>query len=1446
MPDIPRTAPERAHALMHAARALYAHLERGTALATPLLRDAMHTAFGGTDAAGYWSWRDAYEASEAAVILFLQRFAKAMRRRATTPLDMIPLLERLAALEPSHTRRSDEQLAHQQFSTPLTLVYAALRAARLRTTDVMLEPSAGTGMLAVLPHTLGVPIHLNELGDTRFELLRLLFPHAHLSAHNAEHIRDFLPDLHPSVILMNPPFSRAAHVQTRALGIDLVHVASAYSTLQSGGRLVAITSHASAPDTDAWHHAFARITPAPRVVFTTTIEGALYQRRGTTFTSRLTVLDHTSETDTHRFPPNLHAATATDLITSVEAHVPPRRTTRPIALDLFNAPKPVRTPTKRRPSNRPAPLPAPDFGPVEELAYTALEVTDATISPTHAGAGFLPWQPECIRIDNVASHPTALVQSAAMTAIRPPIPTARPTLPTAAITSGILSDAQLEQIVLASEAHSRHLNTEYVISEEWDEAEPVTSGTQPEAVRFRRGYMIGDGTGAGKGRQVAALLLDRWLRGRRRLVWLSFSATLINDAQRDWASLGGDPRQLIELSKVRQGDSIDHPEAILFATYATLRSPARGDKPSRLHQIINWLAGSLDPEDRAVYDGLIVFDESHALSHAIATHGSRGLNAPSQQGLAAMRLQHALPDARILYVSATGASAVEALSYASRLGLWGNQDSAFDTRSDFITSMNAGGVAAMELVSRDLKALGLYGSRILSYHGVEVEILEHTLTEAQREIYDAYADAFAIIHTNLEDALEISNITDEGATLNSQAKSAARSAFESTKQRFFSHLLNGMKCPTLLKSIQRDLDNGHAAVVQIVSTGEALLDRRIAEIPACEWDDLSVDLTPREYVLGYLENAFPTHLYETYADTDGHMRSRLVHDDNGHPVHSQALIAMRAALIERLASLAPVPTLLDQIIHTFGHDNVAEITGRTRRVLRIDGRLVLRPRAATANIAEANAFQNGEKLIAVFSKAGGTGRSYHADLACKNQRLRRHYHPEPGWEAQEAVQGLGRTNRTHQAQPPFFLPVTTDVRGERRFISTIAKRLDALGALTRGQRDAQSAGMFRAEDNLESPYAHAALRQLFRAIHADHVPEWSLDRLQSLTGLRLTTSEGYLKEQLPPMSQFLNRLLALRIADQNALFAELEARIEANIASAQEAGTYNLGVEALAADHFEILEREIVYSHPETNAHTELVKLLRRDRLRPCSAGDALAALERAKRRHQTPAFLAINERSGHAAVIVPAPSHMREDGGFEHRISIIRPNSIDHMAASLLHDTFYREASESAWRTAWNNHIATLPTHTEKTFWLVTGLLLPIWTLLPHDNMRIRRLTTDAGEHLLGRMLGEAESYAFRRTLGLGLPTLAPAEVQSAVMQEGATFALINGWRLTRRLIMRMHRLELEGPTGSDVDALKRLGCHTEIISFRTRIFIDPDDPTVLTAILERWPLDPTVAQAA
>ena len=179
-----------------------------------------------------------------------------------------------------------------------------------------------------------------------------------------------------------------------------------------------------------------------------------------------------------------------------------------------------------------------------------------------------------------------------------------------------------------------------------------------------------------------------------------------------------------------------------------------------------------------------------------------------------------------------------------------------------------------------------------------------------------------------------------------------------------------------------------------------------------------------------------------------------------------------------------MPGALDQIVQRFGTDIVAEVTGRSRRIVRKGDRLVVENRAGSANLAETQAFMDDQKRILVFSDAGGTGRSYHAELSARNRRLRIHYLLEPGWKADAAIQGLGRTNRTNQAQPPLFRPIATNVKAEKRFLSTIARRLDTLGAITRGQRQTGGQGLFRPEDNLESHYARDALRQLYLLIVA--------------------------------------------------------------------------------------------------------------------------------------------------------------------------------------------------------------------------------------------------------------------------------------------------------------------------------------------------------------------------
>src|SRR6202000_2227818 len=118
---------------------------------------------------------------------------------------------------------------------------------------------------------------------------------------------------------------------------------------------------------------------------------------------------------------------------------------------------------------------------------------------------------------------------------------------------------------------------------------------------------------------------------------------------------------------------------------------------------------------------------------------------------------------------------------------------------------------------------------------------------------------------------------------------------------------------------------------------------------------------------------------------------------------------------------------------------------------------------------------------------------------------------EPGWRADAAIQGLGRSHRTNQACPPLFRPVTTDIHGEKRFLSTIARRLDSLGAVTRGERRTAGNGLFRVEDNLESPWAHRALQAFYAALHHGDVEAMDRPTFEAKTGLTLLDHEGDLK-----------------------------------------------------------------------------------------------------------------------------------------------------------------------------------------------------------------------------------------------------------------------------------------------------------------------------------------------
>ena len=1399
------TTIPRASAILGAARTLAAKLLLAVPIDRAALSQAMTESAYGSDAEGAWQQRDSIEALEVALSLAIPDLVGRMDVGAA-----IATLEALVRELPTHTVRSENQIQFQQFSTPPALARLAVHLARLSSDDVLFEPSAGTGIIASLAKGAVRDLILNELEPTRADLLEAVFPGTKVYRHDGAKLSALLSGTErPSVVLMNPPFSvsqsRGEDPNTAAR-----HLRAAIDHLLPGGRIVAIMPDWFSPSA-RYEEPFQRTLEGARVVLSLRLDKGGYAKHGTGIAVRVLVID--------KVPGEIGVSTINrssvgELFAALPT-VPPRAPLRDPAQSAAPRPKLSLFRSVKTGPARPVIVRAAQTNEVRPVAY---EVLAEPAAMGEQRGVYADYRPSRVVIAEAGEHPTHLVESAAMASIAAPKPSYVPSLPERTVTARLLSAAQLETVIYAGEAWSRDLHGRFSHS-----SNEVALKEDPGGQLYRTGFFLGDGTGAGKGRQAAACILDQWLKGNRRHIWISKNAPLLEDAQRDWTAIGRLPSDILELSRWKIGEEITAPEGILFVPYGTLRSSRVED--TRLDQIVRW-AG----ED---FEGVIVFDEAHEMGGVAGGEGALGQKQGSLQGIAGVLLQNILPRARVLYASATGASDVKNLAYAVRLGLWG-PGTAFANREQFISEIRDGGIAAMELVARDLKASGLYLARALSFAGIEYDILRHDLTPEQIAIYDTYCEAWTIIHQNLEAALELTGIVDglENKTLNSGAKAAARSRFEGTKQRFFAQVLLSLKLPSIYPEIDGHLASNESVVVQLVSTAESILNRRLNELDPDEREALELDLSPREAIVDYLTRAFPTRQMEEYVDELGDVRSRPMWDEAGNPVHNPQAEAARAGLIEHICAMPPIPTALDALLEHYGVSAVAEVTGRSKRLVRDgSGQQRLESRSPRTNLAETTAFMTGAKRILVFSDAGGTGRSYHASLDAKNQQRRVHFLLEPGWRADRAIQGLGRTHRTHQACPPLFRPVTTDCKGEARFTSTIARRLDALGALTRGQRQTGGQGMFDASDNLESIYAKHALHDWYGLLAMGKLKSTTLSEFQRMSGLELTDQDGILREDLPPIQRWLNRILAMKIAVQNAIFDEFLTLVETRVAAAKEAGTFDIGVETISVEACQVLSDTVIRTDPVTGATSHLLELSLTQRRKVLSLERVLKLAS-----HEDKPLYLRNDKSGKVALAIPAPSHMDEEGNTIRRFELVRPLRSEYLRADRLDESAWEPVSKATFSALWEEEYAADESQlVTETVYLATGLLLPIWGALPKEDLTVNRIVDKSGASWLGRHVNDLYVDATLEKLGVARKAQTdPAKIAAAILG-GGTWKAPHPLNFTIRTsrVNGSRRIEIVDAEAARIPELKAKGCFTEIIAYKTRVFVPMDGSSEILASL-------------
>lgn len=1039
------------------------------------------------------------------------------------------LICKLYEMQPTIAARSSNRIKMQQYSTPLPMAWIANRFAMANKADgKVLEPTAGNGMLVFT-----VPVEqvrANELDETRLDNLR---EQGFAEVTQQDATEPFAGGMQYDAVIANPPFGKREAVEYDGKmipGLDPQITLNALASMKDDGRAAIIIGgnmeYAINGAIKSMKPFFTYLYDHYNVKGVIDMSGGLYAKQGTTFPTRMILIDgrrsNEERAQTAVYPPVeskaiRKAESFDDLYEIINEVLNSKEKTNGTEV-LRSRERQLASVNNETSGNtdgaghREQPRKNDDVGsrskstqehsdggeqvlPRERRTNTADGETRAETPRDNAGGSRSVSNTDIQRVgtERVSTNGVGLKQAPTehkkrtltdeKSAYRPH---------NSAFSLNSVAPAAMVEAMdnVLTQIEAQHGSIDEFIKTELgydtiEEAHQALAAEQMDSVamaiyQMKQGQalIIGDQTGVGKGRQMAALI--RWAVQRgEKPVFITQKADLFSDIYRDLVDVGsGDlvpfifnsdgamvdskgntvhkPLSSAEMAKVFASGALPDEYDFAVLTYSQVNTgdavsqqemeEAAKKSGARTKKSKNVKNGKATPKATFLRviakDNYLFLDESHTAA------GSSNTGA---------YLQSILRGAKAAtFASATFAKRPDTMPlYAIRTAM----SQAKVEPDKMISIIEKGGVTLQEIMSRELTNAGQMVRRERDMSDVVTDwktITDPETVRRARENYDRTIAAFNAIIKFQEDYvkpmiealdMELAVIAESAGVKRGTDKMGVENVpFASKTYNYTKQLMLALKVDAIADEVEAEINAGRHPVIALESTMES----SIKDYAAGETID-------EPTFSASLLKGLDTVMQYTVKDEDGNERHERYSPQALGPAGEKAYYELQDFIRESTSDIFISP--LDAIIERLNDKGykVGELTGRNMYVERNDdGRVVVKRRTDKDKKKMQREFNSGTLDVLILNKSASTGISLHASEKFSDQRQRSMIIAQPLSDINDYMQMIGRIDRTGQVHRGYYINLGLPVPAENRFLMMLSTKLKSLNANTTTSQDSES------------------------------------------------------------------------------------------------------------------------------------------------------------------------------------------------------------------------------------------------------------------------------------------------------------------------------------------------------------------------------------------------------